>query len=109
MIVKQEDLMNILDSTWAFKVKLFLNSTLSKLKAYPCVHGDQQIDGVDVFNTYAPVVNFITVWLLLVLSIRFGWAMVQIDYTAAFINAKVDEDVFAEMPRGYCKEGHVIN
>eukprot|EP00957_Ditylum_brightwellii_P054129 4099999-Ditylum_brightwellii.AAC.1 len=44
-IVKQEDSMNFLGLTWAFKIKQFLNGTTSKLEACLCVCGDQQIDG----------------------------------------------------------------
>eukprot|EP00957_Ditylum_brightwellii_P051787 3927669-Ditylum_brightwellii.AAC.1 len=35
-----------------------------------------------------------------------GWASAQIDYTAAFVNAAVEEEIFVEMPQGYKKEGH---
>eukprot|EP00957_Ditylum_brightwellii_P056205 4260782-Ditylum_brightwellii.AAC.1 len=101
MVVKQEALIKIIGWTWAFEIKCFPNSIISKLKACLCVCREQQIDGVDV-----PVVNFTTVWLSLVLSNRLGWAMVHIDHTAAFVNEKADKDMFVKMPRGYHKEGH---
>ena len=47
----------ILHSAWAFKRKRFPDSTLRKNKARFCVRGDQQIEGLDVLNTYAPVVS----------------------------------------------------
>jgi hypothetical protein len=47
---------NILNSTWAFKRKRFPDGRVRKLKARFCVRGDQQIEGVDFFDTYAPVV-----------------------------------------------------
>eukprot|EP00957_Ditylum_brightwellii_P118522 9039329-Ditylum_brightwellii.AAC.1 len=53
IIVRRKAGMNMLGSTWAFKVKWFLNGTINKLKAHLCVCGDQQIEGVDVFDTYA--------------------------------------------------------
>ena len=59
---------NILESTWAFKEKRYPDGSLKKLKARCCVRGNQQVDGVDVFETYAPVVTWITVRLLLILS-----------------------------------------
>lgn len=43
-------------------------------KARVFVRGDQQVNGVDVFETYAPVVSWITVQILLVLSIVLGLA-----------------------------------
>ena len=47
---------NILDSTWAFKRKRYPDGTVRKLKARWCVHGDQQIEGIDFFDNYSPVV-----------------------------------------------------
>ena len=52
---------NILDSTWVFRRKRFPDGTVRKLKARWCVRGDQQIEGVDFFDTYVPVVAWSTV------------------------------------------------
>ena len=56
---------NVLQSTWSFKRKLYPDDSLHKYKAQFCIQGNQQIDGIDVFNTYAPAVSWITVFLLL--------------------------------------------
>jgi hypothetical protein len=52
---------NILDSTWAFKRKQFPDGSIRKLKARFCVRGDQQMEGVDFFDTYASVMAWSTV------------------------------------------------
>jgi hypothetical protein len=46
----------VLDSTWVFRHKRFPDGSVRKLKARWCVRGDQQVEGVDFFDTYAPVV-----------------------------------------------------
>eukprot|EP00957_Ditylum_brightwellii_P209261 15361015-Ditylum_brightwellii.AAC.1 len=91
--------MNVFGSTWAFKVKRFPNRTINKLKVCLCACRDQQIEGVDGFDTYTPVVNFSTVCLLLVMSIRLGWSLAQINYKAAFDDAAVEEEIYVEMPQ----------
>ena len=58
---------NVLESTWVFKKKRYIDGELRKFNIRFCVWGDQHIDGVDVFDTYAPVVTCITVMLLLVM------------------------------------------
>ena len=100
--------MNVLPSTWAFKCKRFPDGAVKKLKARFCVMGNRQIDGVDVFDTYAPVVSWTTVRLLLILTCVLGLATTQVDYTAAFVQAKIDEDVYVAMPRGKIKPGKVL-
>ena len=72
--------MNVLDSTWAFKIKRFPDGLIRKLKARFCVRGDQQIEGIDFFDTFAPVVQWSTVRMLLVLSLTLGLATKQVDY-----------------------------
>ena len=102
--------MNVLPSTWAFRCKRFPDGLIRKLKARFCVRGDCQKEGVDFFDTYAPVVSWTTVRLLLIISIVLGLATKQVDYTAAFVQAKLseDEEVFVAMPRGYAKLGKVL-
>ena len=58
-----------------------------------------QIEGVDYFETYAPVVQWSTVRTLLVMSIVLGLATKQIDYSNAFCQADIDKEVYVEMPR----------
>jgi hypothetical protein len=100
--------MNVLPSTWAFRCKRFPDGNVKKLKARFCVMGNRQIDGVDVFDTYAPVVSWTTVRLLLILTCVLGLATAQVDYTAAFVQAKIDEDIYVAMPRGKLKSGKVL-
>ena len=108
-IVDRDQGMNVLPSTWSFKCKRFPDGTVKKLKARFCVRGDKQIEGKDYFETYAPVVSWATVRLLLILSVVMNWVSVQVDYTDAFIQAPIDCDVFVEMPRGFLQKGKVLH
>ena len=93
--------LNVLDSTWAFKIKRFPDGLVRKLKARFCVRGDQQIEGVDYFDTFAPVVQWSTVRMMLVLSLTLGLASKQVDYVSAFCQAPIEEDVYVNLPKGW--------
>jgi Reverse transcriptase (RNA-dependent DNA polymerase) len=110
VVLDREERMHVLPSVWAFKCKRFPDGLVRKLKARFCVRGDCQIDGVDVFDTFAPVVSWQTVRLLLILSVVLALATMQVDYTAAFVQAELGEheEVFVEMPRGFKEEGKVL-
>ena len=86
---------HIISPTWAFKVGL-----IQKLKARFCVRSDQQIEGVDYFNTFAPDAQWSTVRLLLLLSLTLNLATKQVDYVSAFCQAPIEEDVYVEPPFG---------
>ena len=54
-----------LPSTWVFQHKCYPDGSLQKLNASLCAHGDKQEHGVDFYATYAPVVQWTTIWLIL--------------------------------------------
>ena len=91
----------ILPRTWAFKLKRRPDGSPLKFKARYCVRGDLQTAGVDYFETYAPVVQWSTVRLILCHTLINGWTTKQVDYTNAFAQAELAEDVYIERPKGF--------
>ena len=77
------------------------DGTPSKYKARYCVRGDLQSEGVDYFETYAPVVQWSTVRLVLTMILSHGWHTKQVDYTNAFAQAEINEEIYIEPPRGF--------
>lgn len=109
-VVDREEGMNVIDSIWAFKLKRYPDGTAKKFKARFCARGDQQLEGIDFFETYAPVVQWTTVRLLLILEVLLQLKSKQGDVTAAFLHADLDEreKVYVEMPLGFRKQGKVL-
>ena len=64
--------MNFLRSTWAFKLKRYPDGLIKEFKARFCARGDMQLEGIDFFEMYAPVVQWTTVRLMLVLEVLLG-------------------------------------
>ena len=122
-IVDKKDWMNTLPSTWAFKCKRFPSGEVRKLKARFCARGDRQIEGIDFYDTFAPVTNWTTVRIMLIMSLILNLATKQVDYTAAFVHAPIDKPpnfhqmskeeqqksgVYVDMPRGFSTAGKVL-
>ncbi len=72
-----------------------------------CAHGDQQLEGIDFFETYTPVVQWTTVCLMLILENLLGLKSKQVDVTAAFLHATLEESekVYMEKPLGFKQRG----
>jgi hypothetical protein len=51
----------VLKGTWVFKLKRLPDGTPYRYKARFCARGDMQTQGVDFFETYAPVVQWSTI------------------------------------------------
>ncbi|KAL7475339.1 hypothetical protein ACHAW6_001263 [Cyclotella cf. meneghiniana] len=100
----------MIDSIWAFKLKRYLDGTSNKFKARFCASGDQQLEGIDFFETYALVVQWTTVHLLLILEVFLQLKLKQGDITATFLHSElgVNEKVYFEMPLGFRKKGKVL-
>eukprot|EP00956_Cyclotella_meneghiniana_P011735 scaffold16518_cov36-Cyclotella_meneghiniana.AAC.2 len=72
-------------------------------KARFCVRGDRQIEGVNFFETWSPVVQWTTVWSMLSLASKLGLKSAQADITAAFVHAPLDpgEEIYVKQPKGH--------
>jgi Reverse transcriptase (RNA-dependent DNA polymerase) len=90
---------HVLKGTWAFKLKRLPDGTAYRHKARFCARGDLQKEGIDFFETYAPVVQWSTIRLLLSTVLTEGWTTRQVDYTNAFAQAELKEEVYVEYPR----------
>jgi hypothetical protein len=85
---------------WSFKRKRFPNRRLNKHKAWLCTHGGQQIWGVKYWDTYAPVVTWASIQLLLIIAKIHGLKSKSIDFVLAFPQADLEVPVYMELPAG---------
>ena len=105
-VIRTKD-MNVLESTWEFKIKRFPDGSLRKLKTRFCVRRYQQIKDVDYFETYSPVVSWLTIQLIFIIAFILNLESVQVDYTAAFVQALLLDNVYVNMPQGFHNIGQV--
>lgn len=59
---------------WIFKKKYNQDNTVSRYKARLVVHGFSQVAGEDYFETFAPVIKFPTVRIVLALVAHLDWS-----------------------------------
>ena len=85
---------------WSFKRKRHPDGRLSKYKARLCCHGGQQQWGVQYWETYSPVVSWMAVMTLLILSKIHGLHTKCIDFTLAFPQADVKVPIYLHTPPG---------
>ena len=97
---------------WSFKRKRFPDGRIQKYKARMCAHGGMQTWGENYWETYAPVVNWLSVRTLLIISMLNDLETRSIDFTLAFPQAELDVDVYMELPVGFdnggCSGRHVL-
>ena len=89
---------HIIPSTWYFMFKRFPDGRLCIFKSRFCARGDRQVWGLYYFENYTPVVSWITVILMLSLSINQCWATRKADFSNDFVQANLVEDFYTPPP-----------
>jgi hypothetical protein len=92
-------------SIWSFKRKRYPDGRVLKHKARLCAHGGMQQWGVNYWETYAPVVNWMSVRTLMALSIIHSLETRSIDFVLAFPQADLESDIYMELPFGFDLDG----
>ena len=90
-----------LTSKWVFKVKTLSSGELERFKARLVVRGFTQTEGLDYFETYAPVAQYETVRLLLTVSAALDLECDVIDFSNAFLNGEIEEEIYLQIPKGF--------
>ena len=85
---------------WSFKRKRKPDGTLDKYKARLCCHGGQQEFGINYWDTYAPVVSWSSVRILMTLANLHNLHTKAIDFVLAYPQAKVKTTIFLKTPAG---------
>ena len=88
-------------SIWTFKRKQFPSGIINKHKARICAHGGMQTWGQNYWETYAPVVNWASVRLLLSIAKIHNLPSKGFNFVLAFPQAYLEVPVYMEMPMGF--------
>ncbi len=91
----------VVPSVWAMRRKRDLTTNEVKShKARLNLHGGKQIYGMNYYETYAPVVTWFAIRLIVTFGIIFHWALRQVDFVMAYPQAPIEEDIYMELPQG---------
>ena len=98
---------NVVSCKWVFKIKKNAVGEIDKYKARLVARGFMQQYGVDYHETYAPVAQLASLWLILAIAARHNWDIDVFDFHSTFLNSKLDDNevIYMELPPGFDKQG----
>lgn len=91
---------------WIFKKKMKVDGTVDKFKARLVTQGFRQKEGIDYFDTYAPVVRISSIRFLIGLASIHDLMIHQMDVKTAFLNGVLEEEVYMKQPERFVMSGN---
>ena len=89
-----------------FRRKYHTDGTLHTFKARLVAKGFRQKEGIDYFDTYAPVARITSIRILFALASIHNLYVHQMDVKTAFLNRDLDEEIYMEQPEGFILLGN---
>lgn len=86
---------------WVFTVKTDPAGNIERYKARLVAKGFSQREGIDYFETYAPVVRYESIRLLLAIAASRDYEIKKFDVKTAFLYGELQEEIYLEQPEGY--------
>lgn len=84
-----------------FRRKYNTDGSLNTFKARLVAKGYRQKEGIDYFDTYAPVARIISIRILFALASIYDLHVHQMDVKTTFLNGDLDKEVYMEQPEGF--------
>ena len=93
--------MEVIPCHWVFDIKTDAEGKPARFKARLVAGGNWQTDGVNVGETFAHVVQHLTMRTFFAISARLGWVVHQVDIKTAFLHGDLEETVYMYQPPGF--------
>lgn len=90
-----------IECKWVFRRKYNIDGSLQTFKAKLVAKGFKQNDGIDYFDTYAPVARITSINVLMALALIFDLYVHQMDVKTAFLNGDLEKEVYMEQPERF--------
>nr|GEX48371.1 ribonuclease H-like domain-containing protein [Tanacetum cinerariifolium] len=97
---------NVVLCMWLFRHKYLADGTLSRYKALLVANGSTQLEGVDVDETFSPVVKPETIRTVLSLATSRHWPVHQLDVKNEFLHGHLSETVYMHQPPSFWDSTH---
>ena len=94
---------NVIGSRWVFRLKYNTDGSVERHKARLVAKGYSQRPGLEYLEIFAPTVRMQTVRTILALAAIDDLHLRSIDISHAYLNGKMDLQVYMEQPEGFAQ------
>ena len=92
---------NLISCRWIFKYKKNAEGKIVKRKARLVAKEYTQKQGIDYHDTFAPTLKHDSIRILTTIATKNNFNIEQIDINAAYLNARLKEELYMKAPEGH--------
>ena len=100
IVERPNDSKSVIRSHYVHTIKSHADGSFASVKARLVANGNEQIEGINYTETYAPTPSFEIIRLLLTIAAQKGWSVGQADVKTAYVHAPLTERIYVEIPKG---------
>uniref|UniRef100_A0A803PM35 Reverse transcriptase Ty1/copia-type domain-containing protein n=1 Tax=Cannabis sativa TaxID=3483 RepID=A0A803PM35_CANSA len=91
---------------WVHKIKENPDGPVSRYKAHLVAKGFHQQEGFDFNETFSPVIQLVTIHIVLTIGFTKGWSIRQLDVNNNFLNGGLNEEIYMVQPPSFVDPLH---
>ena len=98
----------VIPCKWVLRRKINADGSYGKYKARLVILGNLQRPGSDFGETFSPVARMETIRIVIAVALARGYSLYQMDVKNAYLNGKVDREIFMSKIPGYSTDNNKV-
>ena len=99
---------NVVKFRWVYQTKFTFSGVVEHPRACFLMKGFSYQEGTEYIETFSPITEMNSIWLILSLIAHFEWEINQMDVKHAFLHGDLCEEIYMENPSSFMIDSTLV-